>query len=373
GAGGLGHTLLKQPPLEWDVGAGRNVLWKVAVPLPGFSSPVVWGKRLFLTGGDATVRKVFCFDAESGAILWEKEVATTLDNPLIAGADGHAGYAAATPATDGNYVCAIFATGDLACFDVEGNAVWARNLGRPDNHYGHSSSLILEDGRVFVQFDQNSNSKLYAFEVATGEVAWETGRSVISWASPILAHTGSRSELILANCETVDAYNPQTGEQLWSVACMAGEMGPSPAWADGLVFAANDYARAVGIRATGNNAQVIWEFDEDLPDAASPLATARYLYLPTSYGFLVCLDAKTGEKIWDAEFDYGFEASPISTGEYIYALDKGGTMHIFRPGDTYTSVADIPLGEKSGSTPALVEGRIYIRGEEHLFCIGTGD
>ena len=130
------------------------------MPLPGFSSPVVWGKRLFLTGGDATVRKVFCFDAESGAILWEKEVATTLDNPLIAGADGHAGYAAATPATDGNYVCAIFATGDLACFDVEGNAVWARNLGRPDNHYGHSSSLILEDEQIFVQFDQNSNSKL---------------------------------------------------------------------------------------------------------------------------------------------------------------------------------------------------------------------
>jgi len=371
GANGIAQT--KNAPIHWDGKSGAGIKWKIEVPRQGYSSPVIWRNRLFLTGADEKVQEVYCFNTANGELRWRKEVSA------IPGSQGKlpqvhkdTKYAAPTVATDGSHVCAIFPTGDLICFDLEGNRLWAFNMGLPDNHYGHSSSLIIYQHILIVQYDQRSDSRLLGLDVATGNTIWQVPRSVISWSSPICVDTGKRMELILTNSRSVDSYDPLTGASLWSVDCLAGEVGPSAAYADGMVFVANDRAVVAGIRITDTGAEVVWENDDDLPDTASPLATANYVLIATSYGFIICLDAKTGDKLWEQEFNDGFYASPILVADRVYAMDLQGVLHIFNADKEYQAISDPQLGEASACTPAFVGDLMYLRGNKYLYCV-TGE
>ena len=370
GPGGYGVAGSSDAPISWDGEGGSGIAWKVEVPKPGYSSPVVWENRLFVTGGDATAQELYCYDAGNGRLLWRGEVkdvpGSPAEKPRV---HSDTGYAPSTAATNGRHVCAIFPSGDLACFDFEGNQAWAQHLGVPDNHYGHASSLMVFENILIVQYDQNSKSRLLGLDFGTGNTIWRSPRTVISWSSPIVVNTGSRDELILTNSTSIDSYNPGTGVKLWGMDVLGGEMGPSAAYADGWIYGANDYAVAAAVRITPGGAELAWEYDENLPDTASPLATDKYLFIACSYGYIICLDAKTGEFIWEQEFDDGFYASPVLVGNKVYAMDLQGVMHIFELGDTYKSVGDPALGEASACTPAFVDGRIYARGDKYLYCI----
>jgi outer membrane protein assembly factor BamB len=370
GPGGNGIAIIEKAPVEWDGDSGSNVKWKVEVPLPGFSSPIVWGDKVFITGANRQTQEIFCYEAESGKILWRHEV-KDIEGHSDKDPNPHndTGYAPSTMATDGRFVCSIFPTADLICLDMKGNRIWAQNLGLPDNHYGHSSSLLVFENLLIIQYDQNRNSRLLAVEISSGETVWRVNRSVISWSSPICVNTGERMELILTNSTSVDAFDPRTGVKLWGHNVMGGEMGPSAAFADGWVFAANDYAVVAGIQLSGKDSEVVWEYDENMPDTASPLATNKYLFLACSYGYIICLNAKTGEFLWEQEFDDGFYASPILVGDKVYAMDLQGAMHIFKADNHYKSIGDPHIGEPSACTPAFVKNRIFIRGDRHLFCI----
>jgi outer membrane protein assembly factor BamB len=372
GPGGNGVAAADTAPVNWDGESGTGVRWKVEVPRPGYSSPVVWRDRLFVTGADEEMREVFCYDADSGALLWRHEVrdipGQTTEVPQI---HMDTGYAPSTAVTDGRHVYAIFPTGDLVGLDLDGRRIWARNLGMPDNHYGHASSLLVFEDLLIVQWDQNTDARLMALDTRTGRPVWETKRTVISWSSPICVNTGSRMELILTNSTSVDAYDPRTGAKLWGQDCMSGEMGPSPAFADGMVFAANDYAVVAGLRLGAAGAEVAWEYDTNLPDTASPLATNKHVFVATSRGYVACLDAKSGKQLWEKDFGDAFYASPILVGSRVYVIDLQGVMHIFENAPEYRMVAEPALGEPSSSTPAFVDGRVYIRGDRHLFCMGS--
>jgi outer membrane protein assembly factor BamB len=231
---------------------------------------------------------------------------------------------------------------------------------------------MLHEGLLLVQWDQHVDSQLMALDSSTGEVEWRVPRGVISWSSPIRVHTGERWELVLTNSTSVDAFDPATGVKLWGHDCLDGEMGPSAAYADGWFFAVNDYATAVGIRTVGDGTEVAWTNDEYLPDTASPVATNGLVFLTTSYGTVACLDATTGKVLWTQDFPMGFYASPIVVGDLVYCLDLDGVMHIVRASETFELVAESALGEPAAATPAVVGGRIYLRGEASLYCI-TGD
>lgn len=373
GPGGNGVAAMDTAPTAWNGETGDGIAWKVETPKPGFSSPVVWAGWIFVTGADKQTQEVYCFDADDGSLIWQKPIegieGSPENKPRV---HSDTGYAPSTVATDGRHVCAVFPTGDLACLDFEGNLVWGKNLGVPDNHYGHASSLIAYENLLIVQWDQNSKSQLLGLNIATGETVWRSPRTVISWSSPIIVHTGRRDELILTNSESIDSYDPKTGVKFWGMDVLGGEMGPSAVYADGWVFGTNDYATTVGIDLTGGRPRLAWEYDENLPDTASPLATEDHLILACSYGYIICLDAKTGEFLWEQEFDDGFYASPILVGDTVYATDLMGVTHVFRLADEYVPVADSPLGESSSCTPAFADGKMYARGEKHLFCI-TGD
>lgn len=371
GPGGNGIVFQRGFPTSWNGSSGKNIKWKTAIPLTGYNSPIVWNDKIFMSGANATKREVYCFDLNTGKILWQTVVdkieGSSASAPKV---HGETGYAAPTLTTDGRRVYAIFANGDLIALDFEGKKIWTKNLGLPKNHYGHSSSLIMHRDLLIVQYDQSGNTNVMAFAAKTGEQVWKTSRDVkITWASPILVNTGKQSELMLVAEPFVISYNPATGKELWRFNCISGEVGPSLAYADGVVYSVNDYSKLAAVKI-GPTPELLWESDEYLSDIPSPVATSKYVFLPTSYGMMICYDAKTGEKYWEKDYGTPTYASPMLVDGNIWQMDKKGIMHIFKADKTYTSVSESTLGEGSVCTPAFIGGKIIIRGDKNLYCIG---
>lgn len=369
---GDGVAFQKNTPTDWNGAAGKSIVWKVKVPKSGFSSPIIWADKLFVTGADAQARMVYCYDKNSGKLLWEAAADNIQGSPSgMPKVTADTGLAAPTMATDGNSVFAIFATGDVLALDMSGKRLWARNIGVPDNHYGHGSSLIIYKDKLLIQIDTNRAGKLLALDTQTGNTAWETLRnSKISWSSPILANTGSRTEVILTTNPNVNGYDPETGKELWNIACLSGEVGPSAGYADGMVFAANEYAKLVGIKFDGGTPEIAWEADEFLPEVSSPLAVNGMLYVATSYGVLACYDAKSGEKLWSQEYGGSFYASPVYADGKVYITDMTGKTYIVKATRDYLLVGSPELGEKSVCSPIFQDGKVYLRGMNNLYCIG---
>jgi len=369
-----GHAAHANPPLNWSAKEGKNILWKTKVPKPGMNSPVIWGSRLFLTGADESSRQIFCFETDTGKLLWQHEADGIPGSPpkdKLPDVMETSGLAAPTAVTNGRYVAAIFATGDLVCVNMEGKRIWSKNLGVPDNHYGHSSSLISHRNILFVQYDQNKGSQLLAFDLSSGNSVWRVKRGVISWSSPVLIDNNGRMELVLTNGKAVDSYDPRTGKLLWHVVCLNGEVASSAAYADGIVYVANEYATAsaIDVGNHGSGPKILWQWDEALPDATSPVANEDFLILPTGFGVVSCLDVKKGKLLWEHEFDDGFYSSPILVNDRVYIIDIKGRMQIFKMDDEFELLGTSTIGEDAYATPAFVGDRIYIRGVTHLFCI----
>lgn len=371
GPGGNGISYRKNIPISWDATTGDNVVWKVEIPLHGYNSPIIWEDKIFVSGANSAQREVYCIDRNTGKILWTGEVNNIDGSPATAPeVTEDTGQAAPSLTTDGRRVYAIFANGDIIAFDMDGNRVWARNLGDPENHYGHSSSLMLYQNILIVQYDTKNSPKIMGLSSSTGETQWETPRKVkVSWASPIVVNTGNRTEVILVADPTVDSYDPLTGKLNWSVNCIFGEVGPSAAYADGVVYAVNEYAKLVAIKI-GDNPEILWESTDYMSDVPSPVATENLLFMATSYGVFLCYDAKTGEILWEQENDNGFYSSPMLVEGKIYLMDMQGIMHIFKADKEFVSLGDCPIGEDGMATPAFADGKIYIRGNKHIFCIG---
>jgi outer membrane protein assembly factor BamB len=371
GPGSYGVALKSNIPTNWDGRSGKNIKWKTPIPLPGYNSPIVWNNNVYVSGASETKREVYCFDATTGKLKWkytlDKIPGGTSQVPKV---NKETGLSAPSMVTNGRNEYAVFANGDMVALDTSGKKIWAKSLGLPSNHYGHASSLIMYHDMVIVQYDQTSGAAVMALSAKTGEVVWKTTRNVkVSWSSPILASTSSRQELILAAEPYVIAYNPASGKELWRMDCISGEVGPSLAYADGVVFSVNEYSKLTAIRV-GEQPTQLWENTEYLSDIPSPVANKSYLFLATSYGTMVCYDAKTGTKYWEKDFGTPLFASPMLAEGRIYQMDKKGVMHIFRADKTFSSVSEPQLGEGSACTPAFGSGRIFIRGDKNLYCIG---
>lgn len=371
GPEGNGLAYNAEPPTGWDVKSDSNIIWKIELPRTGFNSPIIWGNKMFMSAADDDTLEVFCIDTETGAFNWRRTMNDIPGSPeKWPDVSRDTGYAAATMATDGQNVFVLFATGDVACLDFNGNRLWAKNIGVPDNHYGHSSSLIIYQNLLLIQFDQNTGGRLIALKTASGDPVYDIFRDVqISWASPILATRENGTELVLNSNPAVISYNPQTGEELWDVECMMGEVAPSPAYADGFIYVVNEYARLVGIQL-GDSAKVIWEVIDDLSEVASPVATKDFVIVAASYGTVSCFNSKTGERYWFHDFDQGFYSSPILVGDNVYLMDMMGVMYVFEAAKEFKLVSQSELGENAVAIPAFMNNRIYIRGVNNLYCIG---
>ncbi len=369
---GLGVSYHKNIPVSWNGSTGENIKWKVAFSKPGYNSPVIWGDKLFISGGDNASRLVACYNRHTGQLIWEREVKDISGSPASPPkVTDDTGLAAPTMAVDGNRVYAIFGTGNVIAFDFTGNKIWGRNLGVPNNHYGHSSSLMVWNNKLIVQYDTNAKGRMLALNTTNGETIWDVERPVhISWASPALIEIEGKMQVVTTSDPYVSGHDLVSGSELWKVEAMMGEVAPSIAYEEGLVFATNEYARLIAVKPE-SGAEFTWEDDEYLAEVASPVAYGGLLYVATSYGVLVCYDTRTGAKQWEKEFGEGFYSSPMIADGKLYIIDMKGVTHIFKTDRTGTVIGEPSLGEGGFALPAFADGVIYLRGDKHLYCIGN--
>ena len=384
GPGGLATSGAVDVPTEWDGESGRNVRWKTPIALPGESSPVIWGDRIYVTGATEEKREVYCLDANSGKLVWSAPVTTPqgsrLEPPEVLEMTG---FAAPTAVTDGRRVFAMFANGEVGGFKADGERLWARFLGAPKNAYGYACSPVMWRNRVIIVYDQGmgnpGSSKILALDAASGETVWSTPRvTPNSWVTPIVIEVEGKPQVITCSDPWLIAYDPATGKEIWKANCMAGDVAPSPVYANGLVYLVSDQACVAAVRPDGKGdvteSKIVWKWDDgDLPDMCSLLCDGPRFYLVV-FGVLHAFDALKGEWLWEHDLEAEFQASPILVNGTMYLLNTDGEMTMGVAGPTgFKETGRAALGEECGASPAIAPGRIYLRGREHLYCVERGD
>jgi outer membrane protein assembly factor BamB len=357
--------------VKWDLNTKENIAWTSEIPRHGYNSPVINGNRVFITGADEQARELYCYDLNSGKLLWTLEASGISGSPAqMPKTSADTGLAASTVATNGKQVCAIFASGDLICADMEGKRLWAKNLGIPDNHYGYASSLLAFGNSLIVQYDNHNTPRLMSFDMATGAERWSKVRTdKITWSSPIIAYVNNQPQLVLMGNPGITAYNPNNGEQYWRVEGLSGEVASSPCSAGGLVFGASEYASLIAVDAT--TGQTLWQVNDFLPEVSSPVATADNVYLATSYGVLACYDARTGELKHSHELNTEFYSSPVITEGKLYVFSNSGQMYIYSANSDFKLLNTFDTGQQTFATPAFTDGRIVVRTQSALYCVAT--
>jgi outer membrane protein assembly factor BamB len=378
GPEGSGVYRSRGVPAEWS--EQKNVIWKAKLELPGASSPVVWGGRLFVTVADKNVRKVLCFDAADGKRLWAKTYGDTGANNDLPNVYEEIIYAAGTPVVDGRGVYAVFANGDVVCFDFDGTERWAVNVGdTSENPYGYGGSLAMYRDKVIALHDAGA-SAIVALDAGDGTEVWRKARRDKTWASPVVARPAAGKPFIMTSGDPfVAAWEPDTGELLWTADVMYGDVAPTPIFAAGKVVAtfggSGTFAIRPGGRGNVTETHVAWrvadnELDKgNFPETNSPLSDGELVYTYTSTS-LVCLEAGTGKVVYDEQIDeVASYASPALVGDKIYLFTEKTTV-IVRAGRRPKRVAKCLLDEGFDASPAFKDDRMFLRGRASLYCIG---
>lgn len=422
-------------PLKWST--TENVRWSKEIPGSGWSMPIVTGNRVFVTtatsvkqppvgksrlgdpdppwgGGeeapdDTYSFEVYCIDADTGATLW-KRIAAERAPPF--GTHIANTFATETGATDGKRLYVYFGQIGVFCYDLDGNLLWSRDLGayKTYGNWGTSSSLALEDDRLFVQFDNEDNSFLVALDTGTGKDLWRVAREEVStWSTPIIWRNRLRTELIVMGGNYNRSYDPATGRELWRCASElklpvgigngtgllgSGGCKASPVANEDMLYLGMSSRTpgqeqgplwAIKAGASGDismrfdetsNEWVAWFRDDAGPHFTSPLLYNGLLYVFPAHevDMLTCMDAQTGEIIYREKLtgSVGFYCSPWAYDGRIYCTDDNATTFIIEPGPTLKVIAQNKLNEMSWSTPSVGNGALYIRTAGHLYCI-AGD
>ncbi len=364
-----GHSSARGIPTSWNLQSGKNILWQKAIPKHGYNSPVINGRNIFLTGADAKSRELYCFDLWTGELRWTVKADGISGSPSsMPDVTPDTGLAASTVATNGKQVCAIFATGDVICSDMDGKRLWAKNLGVPENHYGFASSLLIYGNELIIQYDNNSNARLIALNITNGSQLWsKSRRDKIAWSSPILAKAAGQQAIIVMGNPAITAYSASNGSELWRVECMTGEVGSSPCASNGVIFGASEYATCIAINA--ETGEKLWEAGDCLPECSSPVATKDLLYVATSYGAVCAYNTETGEVVKQHELTTPFYSSPVIADGKIYLFSNSGKCYIFSTGKDFNLITSFNTGEKTFATPAFTDGMMVVRTDKSLYVV----
>jgi outer membrane protein assembly factor BamB len=410
GPGSLGVADNPGLPNQWS--AKENVAWKVEVPGRGWSCPIVWGERVFVTtvvsegemepakkglylGGErkevptaAHRWVVLCYDLKSGRELWHEEAYRgTPSNPLHVKNT----YASSTPVTDGERVYAYFGNVGLFCYALEGRKLWSTNWPpvRIRSGWGIASSPVVHGGRVFVVNDNEEKSFAVAVDAKTGGQLWRIEREEKSnWTTPLVWHNEKRTELITSGTKRVRSYDLD-GKLLWELGSMSSINIPTPFANLSMLYVSSGFvadkvrpAFAIKPGASGditlkpgetNNEFIAWYQPTAGPYNPSPLLYGDYLYVLFDFGFLSCHDARTGQQVYAKqrirEGTTSFTASPWAANGEIFALSEDGDTYVFQAGPEYKLLRKNALDEMCMATPAIAGDRLLIRTLTKLYCV----
>jgi outer membrane protein assembly factor BamB len=391
-------------PLEWS--DSRNVSWKIEIPGRGYSSPIVWGDKLFLTtavptgkgsgpadagggrgpGGNAGVDEhrfvVMAFDRVSGKPLWQHTAAT---------ATPHEGYhriygsfASNNPATDGRHVYAFFGSQGLFAYDMNGKPVWKRDFNQRMKmrlQFGEGAAVVLHEGKLITVFDHQEQGLLAVTDTATGKQLWSVPRNEgSSWSTPLVVTHQGKKQIVVTATPKAMAYDLETGKLEWEVSGLGLNPIPMPVQSGDLVYVMTGFRdpklMAVRLGRTGNltgTDAVLWQSTRGLSYTPSPVVHDGILYLLTDNGQLSALDAKTGQPFYQQQRlpkPYNFKASPIAVNGRLYLASEDEDVIVVKMGPSYEVLATNTLRDQSFiATPVAVGGDLYLRSRTHLFRV----
>ena len=410
---GTGATTETRLPERWS--ATENVAWKAQLGGLGVSSPIVSGNRIIVTsqlgsgvrspgnhprlvqGANAatageraiearaaadnrTFFLVEAFNRADGKRLWEYRVEATGTLPGVH--DKH-NLASPSPVTDGQMVYAWFGTGQIIALDMNGTLVWQRHLGTEvspfDVSWGHSSSPTLFEDTLLLLCDHAPASYLLAVDKRTGRERWraDRGKGKLSYSTPLVIETPSGPELIVNSSERVDAYNPRTGALLWYTGTTNRFPIPVPIFHDGMIYMSRGYRSGpyMAIRPGGRGdisaTHVAWESPTGAPYISSLVHDGGLIFMATDVGGVTVVDAKTGARVWQQRIEGIFSASPVAGDGKVYFASETGETIVVRSARTPEVIARNDIGERMMASPAISNGQIFLRTDDHLFAIGA--
>jgi outer membrane protein assembly factor BamB len=412
GPGSQGISGETRVPLEWT--PGKNIAWKVEVPGRGHSAPVVWNDRIFLTtaiegeevpGAKAVPHidsgkpflhpdsvganrkhtyKVLAYDGNSGKLLWEQ---TAWQGTPYDDRHRRSSYASPSVATDGRLVYAYFGAEGVYAYDLNGKPAWQTSVGKVKTlGLGAASSPVIYRDLVILQCDDDSgeDSAIVALDAKTGKERWRTKRPVqVSWSTPVLVNVGdSRTELVTNGTEWIIGYDPATGKELWRTSGVQSNAIHTPVVGDGVVIATAGFPakKTIAIKPGGTGDitktdQILWTYEKGTAYVVSPILYDGLVYLLNDRGVMTALDAKTGEIKYEGgrvPVPASFMGSPIAVNGRILLTSEDGDTFVIKAGATHEVLGTNSVGEPVYTTPAISNGRIYIRGEKHLFAVVQG-
>lgn len=389
-------------PIQWA--PDQNIAWKAPLRGLGTSTPIVWGDRVFITSqiGDgpfeqrgrdfanaSVARKtgqkekvqflVEAFDRSNGRLLWEYRFDAEGELPPV-----HMKHNLASPScvADGQLVYAWVGTGQLVAFSMDGKLIWSRHLGKDYSPFqilwGHGSSPMLYRDSLILLCDHQSAAYLLALDKRTGKQRWKAdrGKDRRAYSTPFLVSGEKGDELIINSSERIDAYDPSTGELLWYVGESNRVPIPTPVAHNGVLYASRGYNSSpyMAVKTGGHGdvarTHVLWEVKTGAPYVSSLLYYQGLIYMATEIGIVTCVDAANGQMLWRERLGGVFSASPVAADGKVYLVNEAGEAFVLEAGRELKILQRNHVEERTLASPAISNGQIFLRTDQHLFCIG---
>jgi len=399
-------------PTSWS--DTNNIKWKADIPGRGFSTPVIWGDRIFLTtavptgkpapaaanpapadaanqrrgpGGEAVPQpeqkfEVLCLDRKTGKLLWQRTAKIAIPHEGYHRAYGS--FASNSPATDGKYVYAFFGSRGLYCYDFNGKLIWQKDFAvqmKIKLAFGEGTAPLLMNDRLIITFDHEAGSFIVALDKKNGKELWRVSRDeVTSWSTPFLIEHEGRKQVVVTATKKVRSYDPDNGKLLWEAAGLGSNVIPAPVYQNGVVYVMSGHRdpKLMAIKLgkegdlTGSDA-VLWSHTRGLSYTTSPVLHDNRLYYVTDNGMLSALNATTGEPYYSQTRlpkTYNLKASPVGANGKLYLATEDGDVVIVKMGDQLEVLATNTLTDQVFiATPVIAGGELFLRGQNALFCI----
>ena len=388
----------------------KNIAWKLDIAGRGFSSPVMWGGKLFVTtavpvgdaaapaasaeggqrrgggGGGGTGKEykfvVMAIDAQTGKPLWERVAKTA--TPHEGYHNTYGSFASNSPVTDGKHLIAFFGSRGLYCYDLDGKLIWEKQFApmRMRLQFGEGSAAVLHGETVLLNFDQEAGSFIVALDKSTGKELWKKERDeVSSWAPPFVVKVGGREQVILPASGKVRAYDLENGELVWECKGLGSNVIPSPVAVDGkmvIVMSGHREPNLLAIKLGGKGDltgtdSVLWTNQRGNSYTPSPVLHEGKLYMLADNGMLSCLDAATGKPHYLQQRlpnPYSFKASPVAVNGKLYLSAENGDVIVVKMGETFEILATNNFPNHTFiASPAVSGGSMYLRSNSTLFCV----
>ncbi|MEZ6141204.1 MAG: PQQ-binding-like beta-propeller repeat protein [Zavarzinella sp.] len=402
GPNGTGYAPDANPPTKWD--ENTNIRWKAPLVGRGSATPIVWENQVIVLTAVETDKIadklppadprfqtrterpnryyqfiVFSFDRQTGKQLWKTIVAEAVPHE---GCHATHSYAAGSPTTDGTRIYACFGSQGIFALDFSGKVLWKQNLGQLHTRLGWGEAVtpVYHKDSLYLNWDQEADSKLYCLDAATGKTRWVVDRDEkSSWNTPLLVNHNETTQVVLNGTTRIRGYHAESGKLIWECPGMTTNAIPSPVADDKWIYVMSGYrgaaAVAIPIDAKGNVAksQLGWSYDKATPYVPSPLLVNNRLYFSqTTQPVFSSLDTTTGKPVIDRErlpSATSFYASPAASKSHIYYPDRTGTTVVLKLGDQFDVVSVNTLKDELDASPVLLGKTLFLRGHKNLYCI----